>query len=104
MDLHRGAAGVGEYVGDSFPLEGFDEDVGALSGFVGGKSGNESVQLEDGGGVGIRVREDIGDVERAAAAAVVVEEEGGFRGNGKGRYGKGYFGFGLMREMRREIG
>lgn len=30
VDLHGGAAGVGEDVGDALALEGLDEDVGAL--------------------------------------------------------------------------
>lgn len=85
MDLHGRAAGVRENIGDALSFESLDEDIGALSGFVGGKSGGRNVRAgEDGGvdgsgrgggggggGFGGRVGERTADAKRAAESGIV---------------------------------
>lgn len=50
VDLQGGAARVSKHVGDALSLQGFDEDVGAFSGFVGGKPGSERLGFRNDGG------------------------------------------------------
>lgn len=51
MDLHGRAAGVSEDIGDALALESLDEDIGAFSRFISGKSGDENLRAGDGGSV-----------------------------------------------------
>lgn len=53
----------------AFAFEGFDKDVGALSGLVRGVAGNKILLGRGDGpdGVGSGFRKDIGDAERLAA-------------------------------------
>lgn len=86
MNLHGSATRVSEDVGDTFAFESFDEDIGAFSGLVRSKSGNENFGIGRGGGSGesnggnvgggtwvVGLRERVGDCEVAA------EREGGLR-------------------------
>lgn len=86
MYFHGCAAGVGEDVGDALAFEGFDEDVGAFTGLVGGVTGDESFRRrwwwrgDCGGSGGGRFGDDVGDVETVAF--------GGGRWNGEGETGE----------------
>lgn len=58
VDLHGGTAGVGEDIGDTSELEGFDENIGTLAGLVGGEAVGNSGGGGDGGLVLRKGRDD----------------------------------------------
>lgn len=108
VDLHGRATRVSEYVGDSLALQSFDEDIGAFSGLVRGKSGNDCLRFRNNGGcgggggggdigrrgswVGLRYR--TGNAKAGGGGAE------GKRGEGKGKTGNGFLRFGGRRARR----